>query len=31
MTISRYLYTAALALFMGMAVTSCCDDEGNYN
>ena len=31
MKISRYLYTAALALFMGMAVTSCCDDEGNYN
>lgn len=31
MKISRYLYTAALALFMGMAVNSCCDDEGNYN
>ena len=31
MKISRYLYTAALALFMGMAVASCCDDEGNYN
>lgn len=31
MKIARYLYTTALALVMCLAVTSCCDDEGNYD